>query len=385
MRRIVHRTLIALALIIAALVVLTAATPQGRVAFRTALFIPQVLPDIPIKPLQWVTHDPVLQEIEFPLAEGRGTADLYLPAKPGKHSAVLFFLGVVPPERDEHRIVRLAKGLARSGVVVMIPWLDSQDQSRIAAQDIDSLVRAFQHLRSLDSVDPERVGMGGICTGASLTTIAAQDERIRDQVKFVNFFAGYYDAFDLVKAIGSRGRFYGDDVSPWLPDSLTLRVFTNHLIEGVTDPLERDLLTRTFIDGENEADDSSQTLSPEGLAVYRLLNGASFEEVDELMAQLSPKSIEFLRLISPSTHIGDLKARLLIMHDRGDRLVPSEESRRLFESLGEDHDTYYTEFSSFQQGIQVHEDEDEGVGPLGYAREAFKLFLHMYNVIRELS
>ena len=27
---------------------------------------------------------------------------------------------------------------------------------------------------------------------------AAQDERIRDDVEFVNFFAGYYDAFDFV-------------------------------------------------------------------------------------------------------------------------------------------------------------------------------------------
>ena len=72
------------------------------------------------------------------------------------------------------------------------------------------------------------------------------------------------------------------------------------------------------------------------------------------------------------------------MHDRGDKLVPSEESRRLADALGDDSDTYHTEFSFFQKEIQVHVDERQSVGPLGYVKEALKLFLHMYRVMREL-
>ena len=389
-RRTIRRTLVVLALFILVLVIVAAATPQGRIAVRTALFLPQVLPTIPIKPLEWVTRGPTLQVIEFPIADGVGEADLYIPAGSGKHSAVLFFLGVIPPEdRDDARIVGLAEGLARSGMVVMIPWLDSQDQERIVPEDIDSLVRAFQYLRSLESVDPDKVGIGGICTGASLSTIAAQDEHIRDDVKFVNFFAGYYDALDMVKAIGSRSRFYGDTVAPWKPDSLTRRVFTNHMIDGITDPEDRALLTRIFVDKQGWREEELETLSPEGMVVYRLLNGVSPEEVDGLIQQLSSKTIEFLREISPSTHIDRVKAKILIMHDRGDELVPSEESRRLADALqrtlGPEDDTYHTEFSFFQKEIQVHVDEGKGVGPLGFAKEAFKLFLHMYNILSESS
>ena len=106
-RRIIGRTLISLALAFSALVLLASATPQGRTAVRTMYFLPQVLPAIPIKPLHWLTRAPDRQEIVFPLADGQGTADLYVPAGPGKHSAVLFFLGVVPPDRDERRIVNL--------------------------------------------------------------------------------------------------------------------------------------------------------------------------------------------------------------------------------------------------------------------------------------
>ena len=125
-------------------------------------------------------------------------------------------------------------------------------------------------------------------------------------------------------------------------------------------------------------------LSPGGLAVFKLLQGVGPEEVDELIGQLSPKTMEFLRLISPSTNIDKLKARVLIMHDRGDSLVPSEESRRLADALAGDADPYHTEFSAFQRSIEVHVDDDSRVGPFGYMREAFKLFMHMYNVVQAL-
>ena len=383
--RIVRRTLLALLVLFLVLVIVTAVTPQGRTAFQTLLFIPQVLPSFPIKPQEWVTGDPVRHDIEFPLAQGVASADIYVPSGSGKHPAVLFFLGVVPPDRDESRIVGLAEGLARAGIVVMIPWLDSQTQNRISPQDVDSLVRAFEYLRAHESVDPDRVGMGGICTGASLTTIAAQDERIRDDVRFVNFFAGYYDAVDLVRAIGSRSRFYGDTVAPWKPDNLTLRVFTNHMVEGVNDADDQGLLTRIFIDQTTWTEDELESLSTEGRAVYKLLKGVSRDEVDALIDQLSPGTMEFLAAISPSSQLDRLKARVLIMHDRADKLVPSEESRRFADALGDGADTYHTEFSFFQKGIQVHVDESEGVGLLGFVTEAFKLYLHMYNVLRELS
>jgi hypothetical protein len=384
-RRLLLYLLIASVVLFDGAALLTVSTPQGRAALKTALFIPQILADMPFKPLELLTMKPTRVTIEFPLAEGVGSAELYLPHGSSRHSAVLFYLGVVPPNRDESRVVALGEALARSGVVVMIPWLETQAQNKIVPDDIDGLVRGFQHLRAMDRVDADRVGMGGICTGASMATVAAQDERIRSQVRFVNFFAGYYDANDLVRAIGSRSRFYGDRVAPWDPDELTLRLLTEHLIDGVADPDDKAALTRIFIDKAPSADGGPVSLSEEGFGVYRLIQGEAFEDVDELMEQLSRQTKEFLDLISPATHIDRLEARMLIMHDRADRLVPSEETRRLAESLGDESDTYYTEFSLFQSAIQVHTDGGGDLGPLDYASEAFKLFRHMYFVMREVS
>ena len=76
---------------------------------------------------------------------------------------------------------------------------------------------------------------------------------------------------------------------------------------------------------------------------------------------------------------------MLIMHDRADRLVPSEESRRLADALGDDAGTYFTEFSLFQSQIRVHVDNSDSIGPLEYVREAFKLYMHMYNILRDVG
>ena len=385
LRKFLRRLLYTVAGLMTLVVLVIVFTPQGQAAFRAALFIPQILSGVPIKPQEWFTPDPTREQIRYPLANGEGEADLYLPGDGGRHSAVVFFQGVVPGGRYDSRIVALGEGLARSGMVVMIPWSTTQVDQRIDPDDVDVLVRAFQYLQTLDSVDPDRVGMGGICVGASLATVAAQDERVRDYVKFVNSFAGYFDAADLAKAIGSRSR-YGDGyVAPWEPDRLTARVFRYHLIEGVTKAADRELLTRLFEGVEPEAADDFSSLAPDAQAVYRLLKGVPPEEVDAVMAGLSPKTTEFFRAISPSTGIDNLKARMLIMHDRADRLVPSEESRRLADALGDDAGTYYTEFSLFQSQIRVHVGESESIGPLEYVREAFKLYMHMYNILRDVG
>ena len=379
-RRIVRRALLVVAILVLAVVALAAATPQGRVAVRTALFLPQILPDFPIKPQEWVTPDPTRQEVTYPLATGDGVADLYLPGREDRHSAVLLFLGVNPAGRDDARVVGLAEGLARSGVVVMIPWSDTMTQRRIAVEEIDNLVMAFQYLRGLEVVDPDRVGMGGFCVGASLATVAAQDPRIADQVEFVNFFGGYYDVQDLIISVVTKSRFYDGRAEPWSPDKLSVEVVTAHLIEGVPDPDERGLLTRVFVDKTEPAVTDLNAFSADGRTVYRLLEGPTLEEAGPLLEALAPSTLEKMRLVSPSTQIDRLKARVLIMHDREDDLVPSEESRRLAEALPEGADTYYTEFSLFQ-----HVDPTKSVSPPVYARELFKLFLHMYNVLREIS
>ena len=107
---------------------------------------------------------------------------------------------------------------------------------------------------------------------------------------------------------------------------------------------DRRLLEQVFLEGHAVAAADLADLSPDAL---RLLSGPEIDQVDALIKALSAETRESLRLISPSNQIDRLEARILVMHDREDDLVPSEESRRLVDALGPEQNACYTEFSFF--------------------------------------
>ena len=379
-RRLGKRLAIGFAALVALVALWFAVTPEGRLAWRTVLFIPQVVGTLPVNPQPWVMGTPTRDEVFHEISTGRGSADLYAPAGDGVHSAVLLFLGVNPAGRDDPRVVGLAEGLARSGAVVLIPWSEGMTSQRVTAQEVDDLVRWFEFLLEHERVDPQRTGVGGFCVGASLVAVAASDARIRDDVQFVNFFAGYYDARDLIAAVLSNSRYYDGDVRPWTPADLSKRVVTAQLIEEMENPAEIELLTGMYVTKDTFFDRTELSrLSEEAQITSRLLSGVSTEEARELIEMLPPSTLNSLASISPSSSIEGLRARVLIMHDREDNLVPAAESRRLADALAERGDFTHTEFSLFQ-----HLDPTKPVGPAEYVRELYKLYRHMYMVMDEL-
>ena len=353
-------------------------TEPGRAAVKAALFIPEILPNTAVRPQRWLRDAPSYEAVRFPYGGAQGTGDLYAPAGGGKHPAVVLFFGVIPAGRDDPRVVNLASGLARSGMVVLIPWSEVMTASyRLDPQAVDLLVGAFHYLEGQPSVDASRIGLAGFCVGASFAALAAEDARIRDRVAYLNSFGGYYDAKDLLVAIASRTRSYGAVSEPWMPRDDSRKVFTVHLLESLPDTTEREKLARAFQEGGKPEQVDVPSLSESGQAVYQLLSGVTREQAAALLDSLPPAFLEDLRHISPSTRIGDLKTPALIMHDREDTAVPAPESRRMAEALKERGQVQYTEFSLFQ-----HMDPTRQLPPLDMAKEVWKLMFHMYMVMR---
>ena len=379
-RMVGKRLAVGIAAFLALIAIWIAATPEGRVAWRTALFIPQVIGSLPVNPQPWVMGTPGRAEVSYETSTGHSSADLYTPAGDGIHSAVLLFLGVNPAGRNDPRVVGLAEGLARSGAVVLIPWSEGMTSQRVSAEEVEDLVHGFEFLLAHERVNPERVGVGGFCVGASLVAVAASEPRIRDDVRFVNFFAGYYDARDLIAAVLSNSRFYDGVVEPWTPADLSKRVVTAQLIEAISNPAEVAILNGMFVSRDTVLDQSEMSnLSEEAQITSRLLSGVRTDEARRLVDSLPDSTLDSLASISPSSAIDGLRATVLIMHDREDHLVPAAESRRLADALASRGEVKHTEFSLFQ-----HLDPTKPVGPAEYVRELFKLYSHMYMVLAEL-
>ena len=76
----------------------------------------------------------------------------------------------------------------------------------------------------------------------------------------------------------------------------------------------------------NQSEYDSLTLG--GKAVLTLLSNPTLPEANEAIRNLNDETYRFLSAVSPSTNMDMLKADVLLMHDRHDKLVPAEESRR---------------------------------------------------------
>ena len=292
-------------------------------------------------------------------------------------AAALLALGVYDQGFDAAEVVNLGNALARAGYVVMYQWSPAMSlRHRIDPGQVDNLVSAFLYLEEQDYVDPERAGLGGFCVGASFALVAAADARIRERVLFVNAFGPYYDAESLLLQAASRSVVYDGERTPWEPHDVTIRVLANELIDTLDNPMDMQILARHYDTDKPTALKELDGLSPPGRRVARLLAGVEPAEGVSLAATLPSSFHEDLDRISPSSHVSDIKARLLVMHDRDDLLVPAAESRRLLEATRDRGNVRYTELLAFDHTFPT------GGGILTILGQAAHLYRHMYEIIR---
>ena len=362
-------------------IVTAIATPSGRLAVKTALFNPEVVSRIPVKPQRFFVDEPQKRSGQLEISDGvSAEIDIYEPAKDGIYPGVVLFLGVVPAGREDERVVNLAKALARSGIVVLIPWSDAMMTSyRIDMEAADLLVASYQFLEDMESVDENQIGLTGFCVGASFAALAGQDERIRNKVAYVNLFGPYFDARELLLSISSSSQNLDGLVERWDPREDAREVFATHLIEAVSDNAERLFLKDALMGRGSYRDHKSQPLSAVGETVYKLLSDPDREEAERLFRGLPSSFIEDLESISPKSNIQSLEAPILLMHDRYDKAVPVSESRELVRSLGP-RGVKYTEFLIFE-----HVDPNRDLPISTVLKELWKLYLHMYNVMKFAS
>ncbi len=360
----------------ALLTLFIALTPQGRAGFHTALFVTQVL-ELPVKPQAWFTDEPLRHEAHYPSSDGTTVADVYRNPDGKPRAAVALFLGANAAGRDDPDVVNLGNALARAGYVTMFHWSPSMAlKANIEPAETGNLVWAFLYLSEREYVDPERIGLGGFCVGASFALVAAADPRIQDRVHFVNAFGPYFDAESLLLQAASRSVVYDGERTPWEPDVLTMRVLANELIETLDEPADAEALTRHYMDNQALTPAELDALSQRAKTVAALLDGTTPEAAAGLYANLPGDFQSELKAISPSAHVDNLRARLLILHDRHDRLVPAAESRRLLAATEARGDVRYTEVLAFEHVRP----SGGGIGAL--LGEAFRLYRHMYDILR---
>jgi hypothetical protein len=352
------------------------ATRPIRAVVRAAIFFLKVFPMLPSRPIDWVTKPPVIEKIKYPTRFGQAEGDVYRPSGDGAHPGIVVCLGVVPFGVDHPQVPVLGKALARAGFVALLYWSPAMRDFRLDTEDIENISLAYQWLIEQPYVDPARSGLLGTCVGGSFALMAAASPLIRNHIAFISAYAPYSSLWTFARDVASGTRSCGDRREPWQVDPLTRKVFV-HSMTSLLKPGETERLRAVFNNELGSLDFSS--LSVGGQMVYSLLTYPDQDDAARALRRLPSMMEEHLTALSPMNYLKDIQAPLMILlHDRGDQVIPVSESRRLQAALFGRAGVHYTEMQ-FQ-----HLDPVKAKLPLfRLVREFRKFFLAMYPLFRQ--
>jgi len=356
------------------------ATRPVRAIARAAIFFLKVFPMLPSRPVDWVTKPPVVEKVRYPTRLGQAEGDLYRPATSGPHPGVVVCLGVVPFGVDHPQVPRLGNALARAGFVTLLYWSPAMRDFRLDPDDIENVALAYSWFIDQPCVDPSRSGLLGTCVGGSFAFMAAASPVVRDRVSFLSAYAPYTSMWSLARDIASatRSRADGAGREAWQVDPLTRTVFV-HSVTAWLEPGEAAQIRDACADGANAGGSLDVgRLSVAGRSVYALLTARDEDAAETALQRLPPAMQERLIALSPLTYLHDLLAPLIVLlHDRGDPVIPVGESRRLLAALSGRAGVHYTEM------LFQHLDPVKGRLPLfRLARELGKFFRAVYPLFQ---
>jgi dienelactone hydrolase len=343
---------------------------------KAAIFFLKLFPMLPSRPVDWVTKPPVVEKVKYPTRCGQAEGDLYRPSTDGPHPGILVCLGVVPFGVDHPQVPVLGKALARAGFAALLYWSPAMREFRLDPEDVENIPLAYQWLIQQPYIDPARSGLLGTCVGGSFALMAAASPLVRDHVAVLCAYAPYASLWTFARDVASNTRSCGNGRAPWQVDPLTRKVFV-HSMTSLLDPGEAEWFRSAFVDGSGLHDERS--LSADGRAVYALLTAPDEVAAETALHRLPPVMQERLATLSPMNYLEDVHAPLMVLlHDRGDQVIPVGESRNLLSALDGHAGVHYTEMQ-FQ-----HLDPSKARLPLfRLAREFGKFFIAMYPWFRQ--
>jgi acetyl esterase/lipase len=362
-----------------------------RVGMQTAVLLPNLL-DAGPRPLDLFSQAPQRTAVEYrPGTHGLEPelAELWLPswASPEQRAgAMLLVLGVNNVGRNHPVVERVADGLARTGVAVLVPDSRVLLEGRLDVAEVDGVVRAFELLAARPEVDPERVGIVGFSVGGSLALLAAADPRIADDIQWVNAFGAFADAATYLAAVSAHAHRDEDGLEiAWTPSPLAREIYLRFMLEQVPAVEDRRALDRALgeaiASGERAQPNEELRASLEtdtARTIHDLLTARSLGEAERAIGALPDAGRAFIDAISPARHTAGMRARVHVMHETVDHHVPYVESRALASVLGEAGLLQaHTEFRLFD-----HVQPDD-VDVLAAAPELVKLLLHVRTLLEE--
>ncbi len=292
------------------------------------------------------TPAPARRTVAYPTSVGDRTADLYLSPQ-GARAGIVLVPGAVAQGGRDPRLVAVARTLARLRFAVLVPDMPGVRRYRLRATDADEVAAAFAWLVARPELAPEgTAGIAGFSYGVGPVLLAAMQPDIHEQVRFVMSVGGYYSLRNVIAYLTTGYPATtipitvetSADIQPGPPHPYGEAVFIRSNLDLIERSVDRGFL-RSYADylvgeGEVEEEPVPATLAPDARAFHELLTNHDPSRVPALIERLPDRIRAQLDGIDPSSHdLSQLQARLILLHGRGDNLVPYTESIAMANAL----------------------------------------------------
>lgn len=226
--------------------------------------------------------------------------------------------GATPQGRDDHRVIRLAEAIARSGRTVLVPELRVYEPT-LAPEDLERIAAVVKA-----TPDGGGTAVVGISYGGSLALRAIGDRPdLQDRVALVVVFGAYADLVGVLQGTATGQVQVGDETYPWEPEAEAAAILRRETLRAV--PADVAGPAAAALDGDRPLDG----LARETRAVVELLTHDDPDRTRAIVDALPPALQRRLRAMSPA-HVADrLQLPVRILHARDDPAVPYAEGRRL--------------------------------------------------------
>jgi dienelactone hydrolase len=262
-------------------------------------------------------------------SRGPARARLYLPEGAADAPGVVLVHGVHRLGIDEPRLVRFARAVASSGVVVLTPEVQEIADYRVDPASIETIGAAARTLRA--RLGTGKAGVMGMSFAGGLALLAAADPRFADEIGFVVAVGAHAD-------LARVSRFFATDAVE-APDGSRVPMHAHGygalvMIYGNADRFfpagdvdaAKDAIRLWLWDDHDAARARAEALGPEAWAkVDALFDGRIDLVAPELLAE-TERDHEAMERVSPHGKLGGVRAPVFLLHGAGDTVIPAAET-----------------------------------------------------------
>jgi hypothetical protein len=283
---------------------------QVAIAARSAAMVVYFMPSQVPQPLDTLGDAVAVEHSSFIDRNGRSIPlTSYVPQTPGRHPAILVVHGWIPGGDQAPDVVHAVTGLARAGHVVLVPRLVELINGIVDPEDVETLADAGALLAGRPDVDPSRIGVIGVCLGAT-EALAAADDPIMPKLRVVSVVNAYYDIVDLLQGVTTHTAYVKGRLVDWVPGPQV-----DHVVKVNARELAK----------------LNPKATPE---LNAILANRDPSRVRTLFDSLPEATRRRLEIASPADWISRVHTRIVFVQAVADPVVPPDSLRRFELQLG---------------------------------------------------